>query len=252
MIPLSRDEIQSFTPASLADIETPPVFRFRPATHRDVRAFQSACIVEGLRQHDLEDIRREQERALTALFSSEEAEAGIAQFRQLWDAADQGVTISDEDEAAANGLLDRLQRLHRPLRVMLADNMAFFRDMPRLALGLLLVGWRNIDLPFVRAEGVVAIETIDELAQRLTSIEAAALDSAPDHLPGTAWLELSAHAIELLNLTRGESGKSPSPSPSPSAPNGSTVTTPPMAATALAGEPMPKTRRRASPKPTVR
>jgi hypothetical protein len=131
---------------------------------------------------------------------------------------------------------------------MLADNMAFYRDMPRIALGMLLVGWHNIDKPFARAEGVVPLDTIDDVAVELMHIESAALGDRPGFEPGVAWLELSAHAIDLLNLTRGEAGKSPSPSPSASDQNGSKATTPPLADTISAGESLPKTPRRASPK----
>jgi hypothetical protein len=219
---VTKDEIASFTPASLANLESPPVFRFRPSTKRDGRAFERALIVEGLMLHDKDALRGAYVTALREAFDEEAAEAAAAQFRELWAKVDQDIEADPDEVAAAQGLLDRLARNDRALRTMMADNTRFMADAPKLAIGMLLVGWSGLPQPFRRSEGVVALEDIDEVQGALRKIEDAGIAANVEGVSaGLSFIELCNHALDLLNLSKDEEGKSQSPSPSPAIPNGS-------------------------------
>ena len=250
-IPLSADELSTYTPPSLANLVTAPVFRFRPVTERDGRAFEGELFVNGLRRHDVDAFRAEYEIGIKALFSESEADAAIGQLREIWDANDQSVDIAPNVVAAAQGLLARVTEKHVPLLRMERDNNFFFRDVGKIALGMFLVGWSGLETPFKRVEGAVPLETADALERELVKIERQAkADSVEGVDPGAAFLQLSTHALELMNLTRGEEGNSPSLSPSPSIQNGSETGGPETANGSSPAKPTPKTPRRGSRKPT--
>ncbi len=256
MIPLSRDEIEHFTPDSLANVAPKPTIRMRPASPRDERTIASACRIEGLTHHNAEAIRAEQLRALRAMWSPEIFETESARLRGAWDSLDQGVAIPDDEAQALSELSLELHRHWRPLRQMHDDNEVFERDFPRLALCIFIAGWSNIDVPYKRVSGQVPLETIDLLLREVEAIEARAIaDKIDGASPGVAVPQVNIKALQHVALTQGERGNSSSPSPSPSTPSGSMTDGP----TAVQAKPIHgssptsntvKTRRTRSTKPT--
>ncbi len=225
MIPVSKDQTIRFTPATLANMADPPVFLFRPATTRDAYAFQGRLIEEGLRAHDMDQLRARQRAAIREHFTPEEADEAIPQLQAVWDSLDQNVPIDAETMKTMVAFVDSLTAADAPLRKMLAQNEAFSRDAPRLALGLLLKGWEHLpSLRFRRLQGVMPIEVADELAIALMCREHAAAEAGIEGIvPGSAFDEICTHALNSMSLTMEERGKSKPLSSSPSDPNGSTT-----------------------------
>jgi hypothetical protein len=250
LTPLSKDEIVPYSPASLSNVAAAPAFLFRPATKRDARAFERLCIEEGLMLHQDAEIRAEYRAALQALYTPQEAEDATIILNGLWEKLDQGIPADESEIDAALDLMETLKRHHRPLRIIVADNSAFFQTAPLLALSLFLVGWKNVDLEFRRIGGTVPIELLIELEPVLAATEKAAIaDKVAGIEIGSAYMQIQTYALDLLHTTRAEAGKSPSLSPPPSIQNGSVTDGSPAATSpALSTK---TTRRGTSRKPTA-
>lgn len=243
MIPLSADEIVSFTPPSLANLATPPVFMLRPVTNRDARAFRRICMVEGLTYHSPADLRAEQLRGLKIHWSEADFEKGKALLESIWDAIDQGVDVEQSDLDAAIAVEVSLGRVYQPIRVMAADNEDFNALAPQLALTLFVVGWQNLDVPYRREAGTVPIKTINELETAILKIERAAIiDKVDGVTPGRGFLQLLAELVSAMNLSQGERQGFPSPSSSASTQTASTTASPDKSGSSAVA-PIAKTRR---------
>lgn len=249
LIPLSASEVASYTPPSLANLPTPPVFLVRPVTGRDARAFRRACMVEGLMHHQFDEIRAEMLRGLKRHWSEEDYEAGKAKVQAIWDALDQGLEVDPDDLEALSHLQSTVGRLHKPLATMGADNQDFNDLAPRIALTLFVVGWRHIDVPYRREAGLVPVETVDALEAAVLKIEQAAeADKVEGVKPGVAFVQLWAHVLTAMNLTPGEKQDFPSPSSSASTPIASTTAGPETTNGSSGPAPIVKTRRASSRK----
>ncbi len=235
MIPLSGDEIDGYTPPSLKDVSPRVVFRLRPATPRDKRAFNKLAMVEGLRAHDLDSLRRVQLSELKNLWSDEQYLINAPRLEAAWAAQDQGVDVDADEIAAMSDLLDKLQRASRPLRQMIADNDAFEDDAPKIMLAILLDGWSGIDAVFRREEGAVTLDALDVAQEALILLEKLNVGKVAGVLPGLGWAQLANHVLGAMGFTKADEGKSQSPSSSPSDQNGLTATCPPAANTKQSG-----------------
>lgn len=223
-VPYEASEIERFTPASLAHLETPPVFRLRAAQRRERRRYDRLLIEEGLRRHDKEDMRAEILRGLRALSSDDEFAEWDIHLRQYWDAMDdweheyKGVTpdlIPDfEAPGPSEDDLNRVTRgVHEnwpPLRKMAADNVMFNREAPALLISVVLSGWSHMTTPFTLHEGVLPLETVDKLDKDLAAMEKEA--GLPE---GKAFVELYIAATNRMFLSQDTEKNSSSPPPSP-------------------------------------
>jgi hypothetical protein len=227
-IPLSASEKSEFTPASLANLPVAPVFLFRPATQRDARRFGQICSVEGLNFHTKHDQRAIFRAELKRLWDPAAFDTEMAKLEELWNTLDhndglpeaQRVAIDPEALDAAADLEERLVRASRVVRQMAVDNQNFMADAPKLALGLFLIGWRGIKSPFRKEAGAIPLDCIDDLEAALKAMETEARDNGVQGIePGTAFIELSMHAFDLLALTGAEAGNSASPSAPGPTPN---------------------------------
>jgi len=243
VIPLSKDEIVNWTPPSLGNLATPPVFKLRPATSRDGRAFQRAYVEAGLMHHTPDAFRAETLKALNALSSEDAYDIDAARLQAAWESDDQGIAVAADEEAAVDALVEALRGQWQPLRKMIYDNHEFNIDAPRLAIGLLVVGWTNLDVPFTRAAGVVPMETVEAMQTELLKVEDAAIaDKVAGVTIGLAFNELAIHAFATMAQTKEEAGNSAAPSPSVSTPSGSTSAEPPTAGGTSRGKSTSKTR----------
>jgi len=250
LIPLSADEIVSYTPSSLANVATPPVFLLRPVTPRDARAFRRACMVEGLVYHGVDEVREELLRGLKRHWN--EYEEAKARIQQVWDAADQDAEVPPEELEAIAALQRSIGRMHKPLALMTADNVDFNDMAPRIALTLFVVGWQNIDVVYRREAGLVPVETVDALEVAVTAIEKKAVaDKVEGAASGLAFTQLWAHVLTTMNLTNGERQDFQSPSSSASTPIASTTAGPDSTNGSSGAAPTPKTRRGSSRKITA-
>ena len=242
--PLTKDDIEHHIPASLANLATPPVFLLRPATLRDDRAFRRALQLEGLTRHEPAEVRVEIKRGLQAKWAPEDFEQGWTILNEFWDGGDRLAAMpldTDEQKAefeaakaeldeiapAAELLMTTLADVWPPLRRIVADNSDFDESFHSVAIGMFVVGWKNIDLPYSRQADQVPLDTIFALRKELVKIENAAIaDKVEGVVPGLAYIQLANYVLASMDLNRGAEKNSESPSPNGLTPNGSTATSP--------------------------
>jgi hypothetical protein len=241
--PHEASEIERFTPASLADIENPPIFRLRAASRRERRRYDSLLIEEGLRRHDQEAMRAEILRGLRALSSDDEFEIWEPNLKQHWDAVDdwakENATKSEDDrehfeapgpsEDEISTVTRGIHENWRPLRKMAAENVAFSRDAPALMLGVVISGWSNLDTPFSSREGILSLDTIDGVDTALAKLERDL--GKPE---GIAFVELYVACTNRLFLSKEVEKNFSSPPPSLTNPQSSTTGTASEAGTSKA------------------
>lgn len=222
-VPYEASEIQRFTPASLANLESPPVFRLRAASRRERRRYDRLMIEEGLRRHDKEAMRDEMIRGLRDLSSDDEFEQWEANLRQHWEAADEfelehkDLTAEELPAFVPPGPSeDEIARVTRgihenwgPLRKMAADNLMFNREAPALLISVILSGWSALSTPFRSHEGTIPLDTIDALDKDLAKLEA---DNGLSQ--GKAFVELYVAATNRMFLSGEAEKNSSSPAPS--------------------------------------
>ncbi|HYC81500.1 MAG TPA: hypothetical protein VEB65_06920 [Solirubrobacterales bacterium] len=222
-VPAEASEIEDFTPPSLLNLPSPPVFKLRPATGREWRKYQYIMRAEGLTYHSTDDIRAEMLRALEALYSPDDCTAAMARLRSLWALVDQKGQPDEAEAIAVHDLLGRLTREWSPLARAGADNMRFLEEASSIAVSMFLVGWTGLDLSYRRTDGRVPLDLIDELEDALQRLERQAVEDKVEGVgkPGTAFDELCSAAHSRLSLTREEEKNSSSPPSIPSGRNGS-------------------------------
>ena len=223
-VPYEASETKRFTPASLANLESPPVFRLRAVSRRERRRYDRLMIEEGLRRHDKEAMRDELLRGMRALSSDDEFELWEAHLRLHWEARDEwedehkGKPLDEIPDFAPPGpseddIATVTRGIHEnwpPLRKMAADNVIFNREAPALLLSVVVSGWSGIDTPFVSREGCIDLDTIDKLDADLSKLEAQhGLDQ------GKAFVELYVAATDRMFLSKDAEKNSSSPPPSP-------------------------------------
>ena len=222
-IPYEASEILRFTPASLAEIDNPPVFRLRAASRRERRRYDRLMIEEGLRRHDKEAMRAELLRGLRELSSDDEFETWEVLLRQHWDARDEYDEALSGEEAETPEFTppgpseEEIARVMRgihenwaPLRKMAADNLIFNREAPALLISVVLAGWSRISTPFASREGSIPLDTIDALDRDLAQLE-----KDHDLKQGQAFVQLYIEATSRMFLSKEAEKNSSSPAPSP-------------------------------------
>ena len=250
-VPLTADEMENFTPPSLANLPSPPVFILKTASQRAWIAFQDALAdYPGLDRplifHSQDVMRAEMLRGFDTLYVGEAVAAAKVRLRETWQLLDMAEQADDPEavEQPSPAALAEMAELAAgitkewsPLRKMAADNLRWSRDAPRIAVGMFVAGWSGIDLPYEREEGVVSLVHIDKLAEVMGVIEAEsrAANIVGVGANGAAFRELSNEAFGRLNLTETERKNSSSPSPSPSSPE--LMTTPSSGETAEEASP---------------
>lgn len=230
MTPVSITELSEFTPKSLANVEPKPVFRFRPPSPRARRRYQHALVSEGLRYHTEADIQGETLHAMRQLWAGDadvlaSNESRMKSFFETMRQrqSDPNIAINEDEARSILGAMERLSDAWPRLRQMAADNGRFNDDAPKIALGMFLAGWSNIAAPFRLEDGVVPLDALDALETAMNKIEDKALADEVVGVDGTAFMDLSLHALSLMGLGQDTEKNSPSPSSSPDTPNGSTA-----------------------------
>lgn len=247
MIPLSGDEIATFTPDSLKNIVPTPLFRFRPPTIRDRNRFWHLLERNGIAIHQDDEVRAEMLRVVDANWSPEQAEPQKSLLLTFWakleqQRPDQPRTYTDEELNAYEAFAAELARISPVLAAWKADNNLFHKEAPYYALQMFLVGWSNIDVPFAIEGGLVSFEKLADLANAIVAVETKAeADKVEGVFPGFGFLQLSGHAFSLLTLDRDAEKNSDAPSASSGTLNG--TKSPPLAEPSSDGA-------RASTKPT--
>lgn len=242
MVPLSKDDLETYVPESFANLAVQPSFLLRPPTLRDDRAFRRALQLEGLTRHEHSEVRVEIRRGLQSKWAPEDFERGWTILNEFWEGGDRLAAMpldTDEQKAefeaakveldeiapAAELLMTTLADVWPPLRRIVADNSDFDESFHSVAIGMFVVGWKNIDLPYSRQADQVPLDTIFALRKELVKIENAAIvDKVEGVVPGLAYIQLANHVLASMDLGKAEEKKRASPSPNGDTPNGSTAT----------------------------
>ena len=228
--PLEASEIERFTPPSLANIPTPPVFLLRAGSRRDRRTYQRLLIEEGLTHHSQDKFRAETIRGLQALWSPEIYEQHVPRLKHFWEAIDQHAEaqkgkdtpdpfVFDPDEQSALAELNsRITKAWAPLRKLAADNILYSSEAPSVMLSILLVGWEHAQISYARADGRVSLDLLEELEDALADMEQQHAGIEGVGMPGTAFMQIATKATNRLFLDESMEKNSASPPPSSATP----------------------------------
>ena len=224
-VPVEANEIADFTPASLINVPDAPVFRLRAPDERNMRRYQALVEDDNLRRYSAEEFIAEKEVAIKTLWSDEDAQPILGRFRNIDQCVKQKIELTDEDVAWSAELDDTLIENHRPLAVMRRKTNDYFEYSPRYAIGTMLMGWKNLDMPFRLDVGYMKTSDVVTLAKHLIAIEEKALADKVEGvgLTGTAFLELWVACLDRSRLTGDEEKNLPAPLLPTLSPEGSTV-----------------------------
>jgi hypothetical protein len=227
-VPVEANEIAEFTPASLINVPDAPVFRLRAPDERNMRRYNMLVQDDNLRMYSTDEFTSEKEVAIKALWSAEDAQSILGRFRNMIECEKQNIDLSDEDidwRYGKEGLEERLLENHRPLAVMKRKTNEYFEYSPRYAIGTILKGWKNLDMPFRLEAGYMKTADVATLAKHLIAIEEKAIADKVEGvgLTGTAFLELWIACVDRTRLTGDEEKNLPAPSLPTLNPEGSTA-----------------------------
>lgn len=223
--PASIDEIEDFTPACLANVPVPPVFKLRPAGGREIRKYEFLLGAAGLRGYQPADFRDEIRRALPNLYDPEQAARSREKMEAYWALSDQtGGKVDPKEEADVNEFVRRAMSAWPPLARMAAEAKRYGDESARIAASMFIVGWTGLDLEYRREDAVVPLELIDEIEFKLNEIEQEAIRAKVKDvvLPGVAFSQLVVACVTRLFLTKAEEKNSSSPPSSTQSRPGST------------------------------
>lgn len=224
--PVDASELLAFTPASLSDVENPPVFHLRAATARDQRQHRRMMREEGLTRHSDEEIRSQTRKDLKALWSPEIFNAEIARLDAYWEALDNwALQVKDDPELkfdwpqeeleAIDRLSERLLQASIDLRRMYARNADASEMQPVLVVATIVKSYEGLDAPLQREAGYLTVDCAYAMRDALAAIERKAKRD-----PGLAFVELMVACVQRMKLDGGEEKNSASPSPNePTPPN---------------------------------
>lgn len=227
--PIEASDILEFTPPSLANLPSPPVFLLKPGTRRDREQYPKRLRIEGYQIHSDAAMRLEAEHGLRELWDEETFNANIGRLYVYWNAIDahakehEGnpapppLEFDKVEQAEIEALIGRMTKAWEPLREMEADIIDFRNGSPVVMLSLVLIGWRNIDVSFAKAGGIVSLDKLEHVEKALRVIEADARAAKIEGigLEGTAYLELCVAAGQRLFLSEAQEKNSSSPAQSP-------------------------------------
>lgn len=228
--PVEASEIQRYTPESLANLPSPPVFLIKPATRREKRLHQRLILESGLSRHTDASIREEMIRGLAELWSPDQFAEYEPRIRDYWNALDQWLArvaklppeerikevFEHPDQVAVDEVISRIYKIWQPLLVMVADNIEFREQAPMLTLSCMLTGWEHVGTPFVLTGNFVPLDTIEDIADWLGKLEADHQDIEGVQASGTAFAQLTLETGKALMLSEEERKNFDSPSPTPS------------------------------------
>lgn len=223
-IPLEASDTLAFSPPSLANLPTAPVFVLRAATSRDKRHYSRLFREEALQVHGIDDVRREVRAGLASLWTPEQFDAHMPVIENYWsqgddyalqrrDDADLVWDFDPAEEARIEALLVEVNRAWPPLRRISADNAEYGQMSSALAVAVVVKNWTGLDHPLERDRGYLSVDCACDLREKLWTLESDAGLEA-----GTAWQELSIACLLRFALDKEEAKNSESPSPSKPAP----------------------------------
>lgn len=191
-IPLHSGETKIFTPAVLAEMQSPPTFTLKTPTRRDREEMQYALHEAGLRRHSDEDIREVMVEELCRLWSCDEQNEEVLRLKAFWQAIDDyaeeaeahRVEVEAAKEAGEDGpaelapfahpdqqqvddLIDRIERSSSLLRRIGTDNVRFEKEWPRYAVAHCVLAWTGMETRPRFEAGVLQIESVMELHEEL-------------------------------------------------------------------------------------
>lgn len=228
-IPVDAGEVETFTPAALSHVETPPVFRLRAVTRRQREAMEYHLIREGLRRYTEEEIREASIDELCRLWACGPEDEQPQRVRAFWqavddylehvrdtmkahegDAAPDIASFDHPDLAEISALTARLQEASPLLRSMATENIRFDREFPRIAAAHTIIGWTGIATPMVRDAGVLSVDCIADMKDELTETH--------DEAGKLAWVQLYDAVMKRIYLQPSAEKNSNSPAPSQQTP----------------------------------
>lgn len=213
-IPVEANEIAEFTPASLVNVPDAPVFKLRAPDERNMRRYNTLVQDDNLRIYSEEAFRAEKEKAISALWSEEDAQPILARFRTIGECVKQKIDISEDDLRWSNELDDMLFDNWRELSVMRRKTNDYFEYSPRYAIGTIVKGWSNLDIPFRLEAGYLKTSSVNEIAAALLKLEEQALADKVEGvvMTGMAFMELWIACMDRTRMTGDEEKNSPAPS----------------------------------------
>lgn len=228
-IPLEQSERVDFTPASLKDVPSAPVFVLRSPTRRDERHHRRLIREEGIVRHPEESIRAEIFTALKALWSPEDYDQHAPRIREYFEALDAyrlqladdpDLTFEWDGEEAIQRVVSDAVRTWPELRRMTADNAEANEMQAPLIAAVIVESWTGLATRRELDRGYLTTGCAESLIADLGAFEKAN-EKKHKLKAGTAALELFVAAMNRLYLSDEEVGNSASPSPSPSPPTSS-------------------------------
>lgn len=226
-IPLEASETLSFTPDSLAHLDSPPVFVLRTPTWRE-KDFRLRMMREnGVNSHTDEAVRAEVMAGLKAQWSEEDFDTYSAHITNFWDAQDNFAQQKKDDpdlvwdfdpvmEAACRALLAKLEKTWPPLAIMAADIEQYHRLEPVFYVALTVKNWTGLDVKRSLDRGYLTIDTAIALRDALWEL---------DGNTGKAWRDLYIATLGRFYLPEEEAKNSESLSQSETTPAASNETT---------------------------
>lgn len=204
----SATAVEPYTPPSLSDRDTPPVFLLRAGTRQDRDLYQRLIIVTGLRYHPAQRLRDETMNGLRALWDEASFQQNAGRVRAYWAAVDAlgrsgegGGNVDLDfpvDEARAiEALLSRVSDAWEPVRRLGADNALFLLRSPAVMLSIVLMGWEGVDASYVREWGVVPLDALEKVEAQLDAMEREQSGGDVAH-GGRAYADLCAAAGQRL------------------------------------------------------
>src|ERR1043166_5036981 len=148
----------AFTPPSLAGHDNPPPLTLRPVGAYERRFLSRLYVEEGIRNHDLHEIRGEVLAGLKALWEPEAFERHSPMVEEFWRATDDFASRQASDptlvwsydpdiERAVQDLTQRVAQSWPPLRRMLADNAEFATMTAPLLVAIVVQDWSGLAAP---------------------------------------------------------------------------------------------------------
>lgn len=213
-IPVEANEVAVFTPASLVNVPDAPVFKLRAPDERNMRRYNTLVQDDNLRTYSEEAFAAEKEKAIINLWSEEDAQPILARFRTIGECVKQKIEISEEDLEWSKKLDDELFENWRELAVMRRKTNDYFEYSPRYAIGTIVKGWSNLDVPFRLEAGYLKTSIVSDVAAALLKIEEQAIADKVEGivLTGMAFMELWIACMDRTRLTGDEEKNSPAPS----------------------------------------
>lgn len=213
-IPVEANEIAEFTPASLVNVPDAPVFKLRAPDERNMRRYNTLVQDDNLRTYSEEAFRAEKEKAISALWSEEDAQPILARFRTIGECVKQKIDLSEDDLRWSNELDDMLFDNWRELSVMRRKTNDYFEYSPRYAIGTIVKGWSNLDIPFRLEAGYLKTSSVNDIAAALLKLEEQALADKVEGvvMTGMAFMELWIACMDRTRLTGDEEKNLPAPS----------------------------------------